>query len=108
MNLNEWNIEQAVNSYFSNAGDLSTLCPPQTRPKPVSSTIPRKNSGVVLSCGHVEANFPAISLNQILDLLNVISAGAMSPVHTDGDYGEFTWDNLTLLLSMKDIQKIKI
>jgi hypothetical protein len=56
--------------------------------------------------GHVEANFSASHLQQMLDLLSVVVAGALPPQHKDGEYGEFTSEDLTIMLSMKNLSNI--
>jgi hypothetical protein len=37
--------------------------------------------------GHVEANLPPSTLQQMLDMLSVIAAKALPPAYVDGEYG---------------------
>lgn len=56
--------------------------------------------------GHVESNLPFSSLEEMLHVLNAIGARAISPMYMDGDYGEFSVENFTILVPMKNISQI--
>lgn len=88
-------VENAVALYFDAGGDIAGLVGPAPSDVPVSS------SDVMLSCGHVEANLSVQSLQQLKTALELIRAGAVPPSHVDGEYGEYTVENFTIMLPMK-------
>jgi len=105
-------LEEAVNFYLSAPEDVKSLCPVQSESKsnlPISQLNVRESSypehnDIVISCGHVEANLNWKNIQQLIDILDVIVAGALPPVMLDGDYGEFSAENFTLLISMKQLK----
>jgi hypothetical protein len=42
----------------------------------------------------------------MLNMLRAIAAGALPPQYIDGDYGEYSFENLTILLPMKKIAEL--
>ena len=42
----------------------------------------------------------------MLDMISVVVAGALPPQHRDGEYGEFTYEDLTIMLSMKNLSNV--
>ena len=56
----------------------------------------------------MESNFEVKHLRQMLDMISVIKAGALSPVHKDGEYGEYTYENLTIMLPIKQISTVSL
>lgn len=109
----DWSLENAMNFYLSSPSDVQSMCPPvaaEVTPQPSQTQQPSytpKTDEIVLSCGHVEANFPSSSLEQMLNLLTFIGIGAVTPAFTEGEYAEYSNDNLTVILSKKDVAKLK-
>lgn len=60
---------------------------------------------VMLSCGHVEANLAAHSVQEVKEAMELIQAGAIVPVNVEDQYGEFNVNNYTIILSMKSLHK---
>jgi len=98
MELCDWSLEETVNFYLSNFDNIQSLCPPTNFSQKSSSPL---NSKIVISCGHVEANLGVDTLQKLLDMLEFIQLGALPPAYQDGEYGEFSNDNFTLMLPMK-------
>jgi hypothetical protein len=53
----------------------------------------------------VEANFASSNLQTMYDFVSIIMSGAIPPVSIDGEYGEYSSEGLTVMLSMKSIPK---
>ena len=51
--------------------------------------------------GHVEDNLSVSALEQMQSLLSVVQAGAIPPAHVDGEYGEYSYENFTVILPLK-------
>jgi len=105
MELCDWSVNQAVDFYLNSSSEIETICP-----KIVDSSLTELNnvqSDVMLSCGHVEANYSASNLQQMLDVLNAIGVGALDPISVDGEYMEYTCGNITILMSRKQISDIQ-
>jgi len=107
MEMCNWDVESALNMYFANSDELVSLVGPASTPKPSSQTTVSSGSDVVLSCGHVEANLESQHLQIVLDFIEFIVLGAVTPSHVDGAYGEYVNDNFTLMINMADVQKMK-
>lgn len=88
-------VENAVALYFDAGGDVTGLV------GAAPSDVPAPSSDVMLSCGHVEANLSVQSLHQLKTALELIRAGVVPPSHVDGEYGEYTVENFTIMLPMK-------
>eukprot|EP01060_Flectonema_neradi_P029841 TRINITY_DN4224_c0_g1_i1.p1 TRINITY_DN4224_c0_g1~~TRINITY_DN4224_c0_g1_i1.p1 ORF type:complete len:351 (+),score=40.51 TRINITY_DN4224_c0_g1_i1:38-1090(+) len=89
-------VEQAVNMYLTNQDDISGLCPPDI----ATDAEPPMESEIVLSCGHVESNLPATSINQVLALVNQVQAGAAVPSMIDDGYGEYTDGTYSIMMKI--------
>lgn len=88
-------VEQAVALYFDAGGDVTGLVGPAINDVAVAT------NDIMLSCGHVEANLSVQSLQQLKTALELIRAGVVPPSHVDGEYGEYTVENFTIMLPMK-------
>lgn len=88
-------VENAVALYFDAGGDVTGLV------GAAPSDVPVASSDVMLSCGHVEANLSAQSLQQLKTALELIRAGVVPPSNIDGEYAEYTVENFTIMLPMK-------
>jgi len=106
MELSSWSTEEAINFYLSNMDSIQGMCPPKTPPRSSNAvvTIPSGN-GINLSCGHVEANLGVETLQQLADTVDFIQLGALPPAYIDGEYGEYTNNQFTLMIPMKHITK---
>jgi len=52
--------------------------------------------------GHVEANLEPDSLQKVLDMMEFVQIGGLPPHSIDGDYGEYTYDNFTFMMKIKE------
>jgi hypothetical protein len=91
-------VEAAVGLYFDAGGDVSGLIGGGDGG---GGDIPAPSSEIKLACGHVEASLSAQSLLQVKTALELIRAGVVPPSHVDGEYGEYTVENFTIMLPMK-------
>lgn len=58
--------------------------------------------------GHVEANLNPECLEQVLATLRSIVLGVTRPSFQDGDYGEYSSDMFTFLISAKQIKALDV
>jgi len=115
LGLCNYSMEEAVNFYLSSPEDVKALCPAQETEKPSQSSINPDSlstsfpihKDIMISCGHVEANLSWQNIQQLLDIMDVIVAGALPPVVLDGEYGEFSAESFTLLISMKQLKQMQ-
>eukprot|EP01116_Phalansterium_solitarium_P005581 TRINITY_DN17391_c0_g1_i1.p1 TRINITY_DN17391_c0_g1~~TRINITY_DN17391_c0_g1_i1.p1 ORF type:complete len:107 (+),score=19.99 TRINITY_DN17391_c0_g1_i1:42-323(+) len=87
------------------------MCPPQPEassqaPPTASAAAATSQSGIVLSCGHVEANLAPSSIQDVLQMLELVAAKALEPLQSDGQYDEYSNGNFTLMLAKKDANNL--
>jgi len=99
MTLSDWSCEDAINFYLSSMDNIVTMCPPQPKKAIVSTS-----SDIRLSCGHVEYNLGVNTLQQLLDMIEFVQLGALPPAYRDGEYGEYSTENFTVMLPMKHVK----
>eukprot|EP01124_Arcella_intermedia_P031803 TRINITY_DN7273_c0_g1_i3.p1 TRINITY_DN7273_c0_g1~~TRINITY_DN7273_c0_g1_i3.p1 ORF type:complete len:304 (-),score=74.52 TRINITY_DN7273_c0_g1_i3:52-963(-) len=105
--LSDFSVENAINLYLTNGDQISALCPPKQKKSAPKSSPPTESpflqpytmsNEVQLSCGHVEANLPTSSISELSTLMQAISSKTTLPQHIDGNYGEYSFNNYTLIL----------
>eukprot|EP01122_Echinamoeba_exundans_P002929 TRINITY_DN1292_c0_g2_i8.p1 TRINITY_DN1292_c0_g2~~TRINITY_DN1292_c0_g2_i8.p1 ORF type:complete len:270 (-),score=34.17 TRINITY_DN1292_c0_g2_i8:1569-2378(-) len=101
MQICDGSLETAIEFYLSNSESISVLCPPEPNIAASPSTQDSLPQGIRLSCGHVEENMAPSALGQAMDLMSFIQAGAVKAQHVDGEYGEFSVENFTLMMPLR-------
>jgi len=92
LQLCDWSVEGAVELFLNNPSEAETLAP--LKKVPSNLAIALKNKKVNVSCGHVEANLEAEKLQEMMDIISVIKAGALAPTSIDPQgYGEYNYES---------------
>jgi len=107
LELCDWSVDNAVDMYFTSPGNVELLAPLPPKQEHQQEAVAVQTGEIVLSCGHVDANLAKSNVEQMLVFLNIILAGGISPAFCEGEYGEYTYENLTVLLPMKQVKKME-
>jgi len=114
LELNDWNVSSAANMYLSNPMDIQSMCPPKKIEEPKTQTsdilnqniVAHSHVGTVISCGHVEANWPHTNIDSAIDLMEIIKCGAIQPSDPFDDYSEYSENNITIIIQKKQIENL--
>jgi len=116
MEICDWSVEGALNFFLNNPDDVPIICPKTTSKAQVNTPLVTSNPSTMttnpkeisLSCGHVESNLPCSNLQNMIDLLTFVASGSLQSSYTDGEYAEYSYDNLTVILPSKQIEKLNL
>jgi hypothetical protein len=106
LELSDWNLENSIDFYLNNLSEIESIFPKINSSSLSQYSSSSSSSNIILSCGHVEANFPFDNLNNMINIINSIINGSLSPSYKDGEYFEFSKDNITIIVSSKQIKNI--
>ena len=82
--------------------DLTTTTTTTT----TTATTTLSNCGTMISCGHVEENLTADSIDDLLTMLTFIQLGALQPSKIDDGVGEYNSGKFHLIMTCDCVQKL--
>lgn len=90
-----------LNSLSSTSLSSATIIPNTTLSFSLSETA-KTPTELCLSCGHVSENLSPSALDEVMEGLDAIRAGVISPSQIiDSEYGEYTIGSFSLILPLK-------
>lgn len=104
--LNDYDVNAAVNFYLSNSEHISTLFPVSENPAAADTnetgyyeeSIPIQKDEVKLSCGHIESDLPPDSIDEVLLMIDHYQNNLLQPIYVDDDYAEFSNGKFSLMI----------
>jgi len=106
MKVCDWLLEESVSFYLSMNDSIATMFPKVQKSEGALAKIDSSSSEVRISCGHVEANLGVEALQQVLNMIEFIQIGGLSPSFVDGEYGEYTSESFSLILPLKSVKQM--